>query len=48
MGGLLRRMGLDPEQGVLRLSFQHYNSIEEVGRLVLTLDQLLPRMRGPA
>lgn len=48
MGGLLRRMGLDPEQGVLRLSFQHYNSIEEVGRLVLTLDQLLPRTRGPA
>ncbi|MGR3622494.1 aminotransferase class V-fold PLP-dependent enzyme [Pseudophaeobacter sp.] len=34
-------MGVDPEQGVLRLSFTHYTSPEEVETLIAALDQVL-------
>ena len=39
---LLEAMGLDPRQGVLRLSFVHYNSAQEIERLLAALDELLP------
>lgn len=34
----LRALGIDPEHGVLRLSFVHYTSSEEIERLVAALD----------
>jgi len=34
-------MGIDPEEGVLRLSFTHYTSQEEVDKLIKALDQVL-------
>ncbi|MDM4771264.1 aminotransferase class V-fold PLP-dependent enzyme [Solimonas sp. SE-A11] len=38
---LLQAMGLDPKQGVLRLSFLHYNSTQDIERLLRALDELL-------
>lgn len=37
----LAAMGVDPEQGVLRLSFVHYTSAEDVARLIGALDEAL-------
>ncbi|MEP4035833.1 aminotransferase class V-fold PLP-dependent enzyme [Pseudophaeobacter sp.] len=37
----LTAMGIDPEEGVLRLSFTHYTSQEEVNKLIKALDQVL-------
>ena len=37
----LTAMGIDPEEGVLRLSFTHYTSQEEVDKLIKALDQVL-------
>ncbi len=37
LGGL----GIDPEQGVLRLSFVHYTSEDEVAKLIAALDRVL-------
>jgi selenocysteine lyase/cysteine desulfurase len=37
----LRAMGIDPDHGVLRLSFVHYTSEEEVARLMAALDDIL-------
>lgn len=37
----LRAMGIDPDQGVLRLSFVHYTSAAEVERLMAALDHIL-------
>ncbi|MAC81724.1 MAG: nitrogen fixation protein NifS [Rhodobacteraceae bacterium] len=37
----LQAMGVDPAQGVLRLSFVHYTSAEEVARLIDALDAVL-------
>ncbi|GHG95454.1 aminotransferase class V-fold PLP-dependent enzyme [Pseudodonghicola xiamenensis] len=37
----LSAQGIDPEQGVLRLSFTHYTSAAEVERLIEVLDQVL-------
>ena len=34
----LRAMGVDPEQGVLRLSFLHYTSEDDIARLIRALD----------
>jgi selenocysteine lyase/cysteine desulfurase len=34
-------MGVDPEKGVLRLSFVHYTSRAEVDRLIEALDHVL-------
>ncbi len=37
----LRAMGIDPDHGVLRMSFVHYTTAEEVERLVAALDEAL-------
>lgn len=37
----LEAMGVDPEKGVLRMSFVHYTSAEEVGRLIAALEAVL-------
>ena len=37
----LEAMGIDPDQGVLRLSFVHYTSADEVARLMVALDDIL-------
>ena len=34
-------MGLDPQQGVLRLSLVHYNSARDIERLLAALDEVL-------
>ena len=40
-GRPLQAMGVDLDQGVLRLSFVHYTSAEDVSRLIAALDQVL-------
>ncbi len=37
----LTALGVDPEKGVLRLSFTHYTTKDEVDRLIAALDQTL-------
>ncbi|MCV2892216.1 aminotransferase class V-fold PLP-dependent enzyme [Lentibacter sp. XHP0401] len=37
----LQAMGVDPEKGVLRLSFVHYTSKQEVDKLINALDRVL-------
>ena len=37
----LEAMGIDPEDGVVRLSFVHYNTSEEVERVLAALDGAL-------
>ncbi|MEM8654162.1 MAG: aminotransferase class V-fold PLP-dependent enzyme [Pseudomonadota bacterium] len=37
----LRAMGVDPERGVLRLSFTHYTSDAEIDQLITALDRVL-------
>jgi selenocysteine lyase/cysteine desulfurase len=34
-------MGIDPDKGVLRMSFVHYTSKAEVDRLMTALDHIL-------
>jgi selenocysteine lyase/cysteine desulfurase len=36
-----RRMGLDPDDGVVRISFAHYNTMEETYRLISALEKIL-------
>lgn len=38
---ILRRVGLDPQRGVLRLSFVHYTSEDDVRALIEALDAVL-------
>jgi cysteine desulfurase family protein (TIGR01976 family) len=38
---LLEAMGIDPDRGVLRLSFLHYTSREDIERVIEALDELL-------
>ena len=38
----LRALGIDPAKGVLRLSFTHYTTEEEVARLIAALEAVLP------
>ena len=38
----LRAAGIDPAKGVLRMSFTHYTSEEEVAQLIRALDEVLP------
>lgn len=38
---ILKRLGVDPDRGVLRLSFVHYTSGAEIGRLIESLDAVL-------
>jgi len=33
---------MDPADGVVRVSMVHYNSVEEVTKLVETIDSILP------
>ncbi|MCD9146776.1 aminotransferase class V-fold PLP-dependent enzyme [Pseudophaeobacter flagellatus] len=40
-GRALSAMGVDPGEGVLRLSFTHYTSVEEIAKLIEVLDQVL-------
>ncbi|MBK5927753.1 aminotransferase class V-fold PLP-dependent enzyme [Rhodobaculum claviforme] len=40
-GRALEALGLDPDHGVLRVSFVHYTSKEEVDRLIAALDAVL-------
>jgi selenocysteine lyase/cysteine desulfurase len=35
---LLQALGIDPDHGVLRMSFLHYTSPEEIERLIAALD----------
>jgi len=37
----LRGLGVDPDHGVLRVSFTHYTHADEVDRLITALDQVL-------
>jgi selenocysteine lyase/cysteine desulfurase len=38
----LRAAGIDPAKGVLRMSFTHYTSEDEIGLLIRALDKVLP------
>jgi cysteine desulfurase family protein (TIGR01976 family) len=38
---LMEALGIDPEHGVLRVSFTHYTTREEVSRLISALDEVL-------
>jgi selenocysteine lyase/cysteine desulfurase len=40
---ILDRMGLDPEDGVVRLSFAHYNTMDETERLANALTDILEK-----
>ena len=37
----LEALGIDPEHGVLRVSFTHYTTEDEVARLIKALDQVI-------
>ncbi len=39
---LCQRLGLDPEDGVVRISLVHYNTPEEINRLIEVLDAVIP------
>ena len=39
---VLEAMGIDPKRGAVRLSFVHYNSMQEITRLLDALDEILP------
>jgi selenocysteine lyase/cysteine desulfurase len=36
----MKRLGLDPEQGAVRAGIVHYNTAEEVDRLLAALEEL--------
>ena len=38
---LMQNLGIDPEDGVVRISLVHYNTAEEVDRIIVALDQAL-------
>ena len=38
---MLKKMGIDPDVGVLRISFAHYNTKEETLRLIAVLEDIL-------
>jgi selenocysteine lyase/cysteine desulfurase len=38
---LIEALGLDQFGGVVRVSFAHYNTLEEVDRLIAALDQAI-------
>ena len=39
---LLNLLGLDADEGVIRVSMVHYNTLAEVDRLTTALDSILP------
>ena len=40
---VIKKMGLDPDDGVLRLSFAHYNTMNETVRLMDALTDILQK-----
>jgi selenocysteine lyase/cysteine desulfurase len=38
---LCEALDLDPDDGVVRISLVHYNTVEEIGRLIEVLDRVL-------
>ncbi|MFG0329033.1 MAG: aminotransferase class V-fold PLP-dependent enzyme [Phycisphaerales bacterium] len=38
---LCRRLGIDPDDGVVRVSLVHYNTVDEIDRLISGLDEVL-------
>ena len=40
---VIKKMGLDPDDGVLRLSFAHYNTMNETMRLINALTDILSK-----
>ena len=38
---LIKDLGLAPQNGVVRVSMVHYNTIEEVDRLIMAFDEIL-------
>jgi len=40
----VQALGMDPEDGVVRVSLVHYNSTEEIDRLLAALDLILPSL----
>jgi len=40
---LSERLGVEPEGGMLRIGLVHYNTVEEIGRLLAALQELTPR-----
>jgi len=43
--GLIEHLGLDVNEGVVRVSMVHYNTLEEVDRLTAALQEILPGVR---
>ncbi len=41
--GLVRQLGLEDKGGVVRIGFMHYNTIDEVDRLMDTLESIITR-----
>jgi selenocysteine lyase/cysteine desulfurase len=39
---LVEALGLQAQGGVVRVSMAHYNTAEEIGRLIQHLDEVLP------
>ncbi len=39
---VLEAMGIDPRHGAVRISFVHYNSMQEIARLIDALEEILP------
>jgi selenocysteine lyase/cysteine desulfurase len=38
---LCEALGIDPDEGVVRVSAVHYNTVEEIDRLIEVLDPVL-------
>jgi cysteine desulfurase family protein (TIGR01976 family) len=43
---LMRRLGLSPETGAVRVSLVHYNTVDEIGRFLEALDQIANEPEG--
>ena len=42
---LIEALGLAPQGGVVRVSLAHYNTLEEIDRLIAALDQAITELR---
>ena len=38
---LCKALGIDPDDGVVRVSLVHYNTLEEIDRLIEVFEQVL-------
>jgi selenocysteine lyase/cysteine desulfurase len=45
--GLIERLGLADAGGVVRIGLTHYNTVEEVDRLLEVLETVTPAARSP-